>query len=178
MRQGTLARRYAKALYEIATETKAVDELLQSLRNVKEALGQSALLHKAFQNPLITPEEKEAVVKSITSNKLTLRLVRLLAEKKRLDILDLVCDQLQHLADLDGGITRIAVRTAFTLSEDQKRSIEKNLASSWGGRVVGSFAVAKELLGGIWMKVGDKVLDASLKGRIEDLRASFANSLN
>lgn len=178
MRQGTIARRYAKALYEIAVETKGMDDLLQSLSNLKDALHQVPLLQKAFQNPLIVPAEKEAVVKSITSNKLTLRLVRLLAEKKRLDILTLVCDQLQTLADIDGGITRIVVRTAFALSEDQKRSIEKNLASSWGGKVVGSFAVAKELLGGIWMRVGDKVLDASLQGRIEDLRASFANSLN
>ncbi|MCB4756327.1 MAG: ATP synthase F1 subunit delta [Elusimicrobia bacterium] len=178
MKDGTTARRYAKALYQLATETKGVEDLLQSLGNILDALKKSTDLQKALRNPLIPAADKEAVIKIITSNKLALRLVRLLARRRRLELFELIFEQLQIFSDVDHGISRILVKTAIPLSDEQRRTVEKSLAASWGGKVVGSFAVAKELIGGIWLKVGDHVLDASLKGHIDDLRAALAHSIN
>jgi F-type H+-transporting ATPase subunit delta len=126
----------------------------------------------------VKPSEKVGVVKSITSNKLALRLVGLLAERKRLDLVDLIYDLVLAFSDADSGIKRIVVKTAFPLPESRKREIEQELAGPLGGRVVGRFEVAKELIGGMWLKMSDKVLDASLKGRVEDLRFTLSHSRN
>ena len=178
MKNVTVAKRYAKALYELGLESKTLEDVLQGMSNINSALSSAPELQSALVNPLITPEEKQKLIKTITSNKLILKFVALLAKRKRLDLLTVVYDHLLALSDEDKGIHRILVKTALVLSEAQKRLVEKDLAKKLGGTIIGRFEVAKELIGGVWIKMGDKVLDSTLKGRIDDLRHTLINSTN
>ncbi len=178
MRNATVARRYAKALYELAHESKTLDDVLLGLGNVCTALKSVPELKKILLNPLVKPEQKQALIKTVTSNKLIMKFTALLARRKRLALIEWVFEQLQGLDDAARGIHRALVKTAVPLTEAQKKSIESNLARVAGGSVVGRFEVAKELVGGVWAKLGDQVLDASIKGRVEDFRHALIHSAN
>jgi F-type H+-transporting ATPase subunit delta len=178
MRNITVAKRYARALYELAQETRSVDDVLRGMGNVVTELKNVPAFAKALQNPLIKPSEKADLVKTITSNKLILKCVELLAHRKRLGLFADIAEQLSHLSDAELGIRRVLVKSAATLSETQMREIEKNLASVLGGKVMGQFEMAANLLGGLWVKAGDKVLDMSVRGRFDDLRHHLAHSAN
>jgi F-type H+-transporting ATPase subunit delta len=178
MKNITVARRYAKALYELAADSRSVDDVLQGMSNLSLAFREAVELQSALLNPVISPEDKQRILKTVTSNKLVLRFVDLLVHRKRLTILPEVYDQLLALSDQAKGIRRAVVKTAVSLSESQKRAIESDLAKRLGGTIIGKFEIAAELIGGMLVQLGDHVLDASLKRRIEDFRQALVHSAN
>src|SRR5690349_17188629 len=137
MRNVTVARRYAKALYELARENKNLEDVLQGMSNVCIALKSVPDLKKILLNPLVNPEQKQSLIKSVTSNKLIMKFTGLLARRKRLGLIEWVYDELQHLDDRLKGIHRALVKTAVPLSETQKKTVEENIARSLGGKVMG-----------------------------------------
>lgn len=178
MRNLNVARRYAKALFEFAVQTKTLDDVLLGMQNIATALKDEPRLGKLLFNPVLTPEEKQKLIKCITSNKLILKFVMLLTKRKRLDLFNDVYEHLLFLSDQIHGIHRVLVKTAAALSEVHRKMVEKELAQKFGGKILGQFEVAKELIGGVWVKMGDKVLDVTLKGRIDDLRHALLHSTN
>lgn len=178
MRNVTVARRYARALYQVSIEMNNLDDVLQSMANLSMAFSSSADLKRLLLNPLLKVELKQRLMSAVTSNKLTLRFVSLLARRKRLDLLPVIQEQLLDLGDESKGLRRALIKTAMPLSDVQKRTIETDLAYRLGGRILGQFDVAKDLIGGVWVKMGDKVLDATIKGRIENFRHALIHSSN
>ena len=175
---GSVERRYARALYELASEAKVVDDVLQGLSNLNLAFGTVPELRSVLLNPLVPEADKQHLIKTVTSNKLVLRFAQLLTERKRLDLLPGIFEQFSQLVDAAHGVRRALVRSAVPLSEDQRRAVEASLAKAVGGKVIGRFEVVRDLIGGVWMRVGDNVLDASLKGRVEDFRHALLHSAN
>jgi F-type H+-transporting ATPase subunit delta len=178
MKNVTVARRYARALYELAVETHQLSDVRQGLSNIALAMKDSPSVEKIFLNPLVKPNEKEALFKAVTSNKLILKFAGLLSKRKRLDLIPLINEQVGALADEADGVKRVLIKTAAPLSDDQRRDVERGLAGRLGGSVVGHFEVAQELIGGMWVQMGSKVLDLSLRGRFEDLKHHLAHSTN
>jgi F-type H+-transporting ATPase subunit delta len=178
MRNTTVARRYARALYQLAAENKNVDEVLQSLSNVCQAIQTAPEMKRLLLNPLIKPEIKQKLIGSISSNKLIGKFTGLLDRRKRLDLLPTIFELVTEMSDESLGVHRAVIKTAVPLSESQKKTVETDLAKRVGGKILGRFEVSKDLIGGIWVKMGDKVLDASLKGRIQDFRHALLNSAN
>ncbi|MCG3204551.1 MAG: ATP synthase subunit delta [Elusimicrobia bacterium] len=178
MRNVTVARRYAKAVYQVAVETSELEDVLQALGNLSQAYGSSADFKRLLLNPLVKVELKQRLIRAVTSNKLTLRFTELLAERKRLDLLPVIHEQLLGLGDAEKGLHRALIKTAIPLNPAQKKEVEASLASRLGGKVLGQFEVTKDLIGGVWVKMGDKVLDASIKGRIENFRQALIHSAN
>lgn len=178
MKNVTIAKRYAQALYELARESRELDDVQRGMSNVVSVLKVSPAFAKALDNPLIKPEEKKELVKTITSNKLILRCVELLAQRKRLSLFETIADQITFLSDADLGINRVVIKTANTLTQPQMREIEQGLGKVLGGKVMGKFEMAVDLIGGLWVKAGDKVLDLSLRGRFDDLRRYLVHSAN
>jgi F-type H+-transporting ATPase subunit delta len=178
MRNVTVARRYARALYQLARDGKNLDDVQQGMNNLAFALQSSAPFRRMLVNPLIKLEVKHKLIASVTSNKLVLKFTDLLARRKRADLLAAIHEQFSTLVDASQGLHRALVKTAAPLSDDQKRVVETDIAKRMGGKVLGQFEVAKDLIGGVWIKMGDKVLDASIKGRIETFRHSLLHSTN
>jgi F-type H+-transporting ATPase subunit delta len=174
----TVARRYAKALYELAKEEKSVDDVMQAMANVRHALATEPRLWPLLKNPMVTPQDKAKLLSAVTSNKLVLKFVELVADRKRMDILEPVHDLLQDMSDEEKGVKRALVKSATPLSDEQKRSVEESIARSAGGSVVGTFQTDPALLGGVWIQMGDKVLDASVRGRLETFRTALTHSVN
>ncbi len=178
MKNFTVARRYARALFELATESKSLSDVLQGMSNIRLALINAVELRPILMNPMVRPEDKQKLIAAVTSNKLILKFVDLLARRKRLDLIETVHDILHDMGDVAQGVSRAFVKSATPLTDEQKRDVETGLAKTVGGSVIGSFAIDANLLGGVWVKMGDKVLDASLRGRLESMRHALVNSAN
>jgi F-type H+-transporting ATPase subunit delta len=178
MKSLSVARRYARALYQLSESRKETADVQMGLSNLGHALETTPEMVRYLANPLVKPDDKQSLVTKVTSNKLILRFVYLLARRRRTDLLPSIRDSFQALSDRANGLHRILVRTPQPLSDAQRREVEVDLAKSLGGKVNGQFEVAKELLGGIWIKMGDKVLDATVRGRMDDLKHTLINSSN
>lgn len=178
MKDVTVARRYAKALFELASSDKSTNDVLQGLSNITLAMKEAPELERVLLNPLIEPAAKSNIIREITSNKLILSFMDLLAKRKRLDVFREITSAFRSMADELNGVRRALIKTALPLSDDQKKSVESTLAGALSGKVIGQFEVAKDLIGGVWVKMGDRVLDASLRGRIDDFRSALLHSTN
>ena len=178
MKNLTVARRYARALFELARESKNLDDVLRGMSNIRHALGSAENLRPLLISPMVRPEDKQKLMSAVTSNKLVLKFVDLLARRKRLDLIETVHDLLIEMGDAAKGIRHAFVKSSQPLTDQQKREVETGLAKSAGGTVVGRFEVDGGLLGGVWVQMGDKVLDASLRGRLDSMRHALLNSAN
>ncbi len=178
MKNTTLARRYAKALYAVASDINTLDDVAQGLNNLSLAIKTLPEFGRLLANPLVKVEAKQGLIKTVTSNKLILRLIALLSKRKRLSMLPWIYDEFLSLSDLAKGIHRAVIKMAIPLEDAQKRAVEAALAKSLGGHVLGQYEIAKNLLGGIWVKLSDRVLDATIKGKIDNFRHTLMHSVN
>lgn len=171
-----VARRYAKALFALAKKAgkKAPADYGKDLEAFASVLEASPDLLKVFANPIIAAEMKKAVLAGVVG-KLSLKPVvanflSLLADKERLSSVLEVSAYYRTLLDEAEGVMRGQLVTAYTLSDVRQDQIKTKLEKQSGKKLVLSFAVDSSILGGVLLKVGDKVLDASLRAQLDILK--------
>ncbi len=168
-----LARRYAKALYELAEEQSALDEVAAELRLLK-TLGQtSAEFKQIMKHPRLTRAELVKVVRKITEtgklNVLTGNFLALVAQNRRLVHLSAMVDAfLAELAQRRNEFTA-EVRTTQMLSEAQHEQLTAQLRQLAGGKVHLIVEEDTSLLGGLVVKLGSRLIDASVKSKLARL---------
>ena len=164
------ARPYAKAAFLAAVEEGQIDEMFRDLEVLSEACSNSSI------NKLIeSPEEKSVVVstlKGLFSNqpvKLTENLLDILGENDRLNLLAAIAEIYEDLMLKHNESKVIEVSTPNNLSETTKEIILKKLQDKHGNGSTISFINNSDLKAGFVVKIGDEVLDLSIKGRIKKL---------
>ncbi|MDQ7833010.1 MAG: F0F1 ATP synthase subunit delta [Desulfovibrionaceae bacterium] len=171
-----IARRYAKALFSlglgqggdaVSAYGKDLEELAAVLENVPE-------LMRVFANPIFVASEKKAVLDGVLAKLSVSPVVKnflgLLAEKERLSFLPEIAVYFRTLLDEAQGVVRGRLVTALNLAEARRDQIKSKLEAQTGKKLVLDFAVDPEILGGVMLKVGDKVLDASLRAQLQILK--------
>jgi len=171
-----IARRYAKALFSlglgqggdaVSAYGKDLEELAAVLENVPE-------LMRVFANPIFVASEKKAVLDGVLAKLAVSPMVKnflgLLAEKERLAFLPEIAVYFRTLLDEAQGVVRGRLVTALNLAEARRDQIKSKLEAQTGKKLVLDFAVDPEILGGVMLKVGDKVLDASLRAQLQILK--------
>jgi len=171
-----VARRYAKALFALAKKAgkKAPAEYGKDLEAFASVLKTSPELLKVFANPIITADVKKAVLAGVLG-KLSLKpmvanFLSLLADKDRLSSVLDVAAFYRLLLDEAEGVLRGQFVTAYALTDARQDQIKTKLEKQSGKKLVLSFAVDPAILGGVLLKVGDKVLDASLRAQLDILK--------
>ena len=171
-----VARRYAKALFALAGKAgkKAPAEYGKDLEAFAEVLEASPDLLKVFANPIIAVEDKKAVLSGVVG-KLSLKpmvvnFLSLLADKERLAFVPEVSAYYRMLLDEAEGVLRGQLVTSYALTEARQDQIKTKLEKQSGKKLVLSFTVDSAILGGVLLKVGDKVLDASLRAQLAILK--------
>ncbi|WP_428564827.1 MAG: ATP synthase F1 subunit delta [Solidesulfovibrio sp. DCME] len=171
-----VARRYAKALFALAKKAgkKAPAEYGKDLEAFAEVLEASPDLLKVFANPVIAAEDKKAVLAGVVGKlglkPMVVNFLSLLADKDRLSFVLEVSAFYRALLDEAEGVLRGQLVTAYTLTDQRQDQIKAKLEKQSGKKLVLSFGVDPAILGGVLLKVGDKVLDASLRAQLEILK--------
>jgi F-type H+-transporting ATPase subunit delta len=170
-----IAKRYAKALFEIAEETKKLEKITNDVVFIDSLIRSSRELQLFLKSPIIKEDKKREVLKEIFSDSrvdpVTLKFIMLLVEKKREDILHDIVKVYQQIYDEKMGIVSAEVVTAVEVGERLKKKIEQKILELTGAKKVkASYRVDPSIIGGIVIRVGDTVYDASIRRRIQLLR--------
>jgi F-type H+-transporting ATPase subunit delta len=173
----TLARPYAQAIYSLAKETDALDAWSGALAFLK-SVANDATFQATVSAPDIQVTDVEDLFLSICSDQVTEEVrnfIRLLVRNGRLSVLDDVAKQYESLKADDEGVVSAIIKSAFDLDETQVRAITEILSKKLEKKISPSVTTDPNLIGGIKVYVGDKVWDASVRGRLQHMAATLTN---
>jgi F-type H+-transporting ATPase subunit delta len=169
-----LAARYAAALFDLAEEARALDSVADDLRQLRAMIAGSPDLLRLLRSPVLSrPEQSRAlaaVLSQAGAGELTKRFVGLVAENRRLFALsDMIEAFLSELARRRGEVTA-SVTSAAPLSEEQQARLGEALRRVLGGKVSVELKTDRSLIGGLLVKVGSRLVDSSLKSKLQRLQ--------
>ena len=169
--------RYASALYDLAAEKKLVDSVLGDLSNLKNILKENKELNLVVKSPLIASIDKlnifESLLKKINANELTTRFIKVIEKNKRFSNLASIITQFMNINSQKRGDVLADITSADELNDDQKNNITNQLKSILGDKLSLSFDVDKNIMGGLIVKVGSKMIDTSLANKINKLKIAM-----
>lgn len=169
-----VARRYAKALVELAAEGREYDALGAELEQFHGLFLEQAELRGFLARPWVKGSEKAPVLEAVTQrmglSELARRFLGVVAGRNRLDHLGEILVAYRRLADEAQGRARIAVQTAVPLTDAEREALKEKLGRVTGKQVILDESLDARLISGIRAQIGSLVLDASLKGHLSSLR--------
>lgn len=173
MSYGKVAIRYANSFLEASIEKNNLERAASDMEVILNAVNSSSLLRRFLENPVVKSELKKSVLKEIFQKYVssdTLRFLEFVVDKNRENALKDIAEKFLELKDEHTGVARVYIKSAFELSNDQKRIIEQKFESILNKKVVASYKVDENVMGGFVAKVKDTVYDASVAHQLELLR--------
>ena len=172
-----LAGRYATALYELADEAKALDQVAEDLRSITRMIAESADFNRMIRSPVISRTAQGAAINEILSkagaSDLTRKFTGVLASNRRLFVLpDIIEGYLAILAGRRGEMTA-QVTSALPLTQRQLTELEATLRKSMGGKVSVESRVDAGLLGGLVVRIGSRMWPLRSRNRVWGLPTSI-----
>ena len=171
-----LARPYAKALFESAIESNSIDEMAVELKTMAAAATTEGIIN-TIENPTLSRKEIVEILVNLFEESVSdtaKKLIEILAENKRLNLLEPIYSIYQDLLEKHKEQKSIEVFVAVEPGDEAKESIEQKLKSTYGKDANIYFSKDPAMMGGLSIKIGDETLDLSIKGKINKL----VNQLN
>ncbi|WP_027415213.1 F0F1 ATP synthase subunit delta [Aneurinibacillus terranovensis] len=164
-----VAKRYARALFEVASEHKSIDATEQELAEITAIIKDNADLRKLLTHPKISADEKKQLMNSLFAGKIsetTNKFINLLIERGRENDLTEMANYFTELSNEVRGIADATVITAKPLTQEEVNQ----LAESFGRKLNKTLRVKAEIdpsiIGGIIVRIGDRLYDGSMKGKL------------
>lgn len=179
MLKESIAQRYSEALFSLAHEQGLVERVTRELDTFVAMLSSHAQLLAFFDSPVVEREEKSRLLRSALEGRmheLTLNFVVLLVRKRRENLIKCVARQMHELLDKAAGRKVASIETPRPLEQRQLDDLAQRLSSVYDAKIVPLTRVSPELLGGLVVQVGDHYVDASVAGRLEELRRHLLES--
>lgn len=173
-----IVRRYAAALFNAAEKAKMVDRVESDLGLISYALETSPNLLDAMISPLIPAFKKRSVVQSIFKDNLaeiTISYLYLLIDHQREEAMLQTEEEYLELANEARGIMSAEVITAIHLNEDEEVKLKEKLDDMTGKRVRLEKRIDPGIIGGVVIKIGDRVIDGSIKGRLAAIKEKLVS---
>ncbi|MEM8791798.1 MAG: F0F1 ATP synthase subunit delta [Pseudomonadota bacterium] len=168
------AGRYSTALFDLAKEEGALEQVESDLKALKEALAKSADLRHLIASPVHTRDEQGRALASIAEamglGQLTKNVLGLMAANRRLFTLERFVDAFEILMAEHRGEVSAEVTSAQALSDEQTAKLAAELKTSVGQDVKLNVAVDETLIGGLIVKVGSKMIDSSIRSKLAGLQ--------
>ncbi len=172
-----IARRYAKALLAIGKEDGQADVYKKELAGFAKLVGDNEELEQAISNPLYDAESRkkvmDAILKRVAPSKTMTSFLSLLFDKGRIQYLDDIYLFYEKLTDELANIIRADVVSAVELPDESVEKIKASLSKQTGKDVTIETVVDPSLIGGVVTKIGDLVLDGSVKAQLISLKESL-----
>jgi F-type H+-transporting ATPase subunit delta len=171
-----LAQVYARALFEVALEQGKVDVLREQLAQLADAVAESRQLATFFFSPYFSPQEKKDALDRVLegADPTFLNFIRVLIENHRMPVLFRVRDEYQRLWEEEQRLLPVEITSAVELDSKTAERLGRSIGERTGRRVQLASRVDPEIIGGIVLRVGNSILDASIRNRLEQLRRQVA----
>jgi ATP synthase F1 delta subunit len=173
-----IARVYAEALFEAAKDKDRLDEVREELAQFADALAENREMQVFLFSPYFSSNEKrEGIHKAVSgASDEFLNFLDLLVEKHRMPVIFRIRRQFDEMWKRENRKLDVRVTSAVELDPDVVREIGRAIEERTGRSVELSSEVDQDILGGLVLQVGNKVLDASIRNRLEKLRKSIARA--
>ena len=171
-RRESAARRYAEAAFSVATRDDTVEAWRSELDSAATIVAEERI-GRALANPSIPLDARLATAQETFGRlvgRQTLNLIGLMLRRGRIQELPRLAAEFRRLDDQRQGITHATATSASALTADEVRALTKRLEQETGGRVQLDVEVDPSLLGGLVVRVGDRLIDGSVRSRLERLR--------
>jgi len=177
VRQTILAKRYAKALFALGKEQDKYESYNTALSAIAALYAESPAVGDSLTNPLYPLQARQKVMAKIaeaaSADKILAAFLNLLVEKQRAGILPDIAQEMQVMVDREQGISHGSVVSAIDLDSALLDKIKATLEKITGNQVILDTKVDPSIIGGIIAKVGDLVLDGSIKTQLNGLKESI-----
>ena len=173
-----IAQVYARSLFAVAKEQKKIDEIREQLGQIADALAEDHNLQVFFFSPYFSTKEKsEGLDRTVTdADPVVQNFLKLLIENHRMPVVFRVRRAYDELWEQENRLLLVEVTSAVELDKGTVRNIGDKIAEQTGRKVDLSAHVEPDILGGIVVRVGNSVLDASIRNRLETLRKQVARA--
>ena len=176
----TIAHRYARAIFDLGVETSTLTTLVQDVQKLAETYETSEELRRIMMNPLVAESAREATINEIADrlglSPLGRNTAGLLAQRKRLFALKSIAEELDRLSDEKAGVARATVISAERLSEAYEQRLVQELSAMTGKKIVLEQKQDPELLAGLIVRIGDRLIDGSAKARLAELSSQLLSA--
>jgi ATP synthase F1 delta subunit len=167
---------YARALFEVALERKKLDEIHEQLGQFADAMNKSSDLRRFFFSPYFsTGEKKDALKKAVVgADDAITNFLEALIERHRMPVIFRIRGRFEEMWREEHKVLPVRVTSAVKLDDKTVNEIGQTIGQQVGRQVELSSSVDPEIIGGIVLRVGNFVLDASIRNRLEQLRKQVA----
>lgn len=173
-----LDRRYALALYEVAERKGKVEEYLQEAREIIELIKNNQEISKILKHPQISTSKKKKIFIEIFKGKINeelLSFILLLIEKDRIVYMEEKFREMEKIHLEKQNILVANVKTAISLNENQRKKLIEKLEKKYNKTIILKEKIDKALIGGVYIRVGDDVIDGSIKSKFEEIKKAVLN---
>ncbi|MFP4369022.1 MAG: ATP synthase F1 subunit delta [Candidatus Kapaibacterium sp.] len=177
MTEHRVSSRYAKALLDIAKEQKATDDVYNDLKAVQRIIGSSRELENMLHSPVVHHWQKKKVFEEVFKDiigEITMKFLSLLADKGREFLIKDIIAEYEQLYNRLNNRLPIGISSAIELNDDLKEKVLAKFRDYTGKTLLPEYHVDESLKGGIKVRVGDLVFDASVSRQLEQLRQRLA----
>lgn len=176
MRDSTIARNYAEALLELARRAEDPAGWGKLIRDVASGIEQDITLRHFLESPKISEAQKNEIFFQALGDRVPrnfLRFLQTLVRKRRQNLIPEIAIEYDNLLDIHEGRVHANVTVAAEVSGDEESSIAKELSRVIGKTVVPHMQVNPAILGGVVVKIGDTVMDGSVRRRLARLKSQM-----
>ncbi|MDE1900467.1 MAG: ATP synthase F1 subunit delta [Alphaproteobacteria bacterium] len=175
--EAILARRYAGALYDLAAEQKAADAVDADMRGLRTIWQECPEWRAIATDPRLTNDEMAAAADRVAAiaglNALTAQFLRRVALNRRLSALPLMIEDYLDIVATHRGEHRVTAVAAHALTAEQHNALTSAIARALGGKVELTVTQDASIMGGVIVKIGSNLIDASIKSRLERLERAL-----
>jgi F-type H+-transporting ATPase subunit delta len=175
MTRGSAPKRYAQALAQIAQERGAWEQWSRDLAAV-DRLMQNRTLSQYLRNPRIAGDDKVETLRQVAEDQLSpeaMNLLRLLIARGQSDLAREIVVWFERLADEARSVQRVQVTTAVPLGDAEREALRRRLAGHENRPVRLTEAVDPAIIGGVVLRIGDELIDSSLRTRLVAMRSAL-----
>lgn len=168
-----LDRRYALALYEVAKEKDKVDEYINDLREICDLIENNKDFYEVVKHPQISTKNKKRTFINIFKGKIDeelLSFLLILIEKDRILYLREKLNEMEKIDLERKNILSAVVKTAVPLLESEISDLQEKLKKQYNKKIIMTTEIDKSLLGGVYVRVGNDVIDGTIKSKLEEMK--------
>ncbi|MCY6369818.1 F0F1 ATP synthase subunit delta [Clostridium ganghwense] len=170
-----LDKRYALALYEVAEGKGKVEEYLEEGKEIIELIKNNEEINKIIKHPEISTSKKKKIFEEIFKGKIyddLLSFILLLIEKDRILYMEEKFKEMETIHLKKQNILVANVKTVISLNENERKEMIEKLEVKYNKTIILKEEIDKTLIGGVYIRVGDDVIDGSIKSKFEEIKKS------
>ena len=171
-KQLNIAKNYSEALLKIGKEQNDTEKLYSQLGDVVSTVNNSEDLKRFLMNPLISENDKKEIIYKVFGKNFDLQIINLLnllADNKRLSLIPTVYYAYEKAYEKFKNISEVTVVSAVIPDSNSKTRLKNILEKKLNKQIIFNYEIDKDILGGLIIKIGDKIIDLSLTKKIKDM---------